>query len=178
MKYMRYEEKTLNKNYIYKGKILTLRKDDVLLPDGKPAIREIIEHSGGACVVYAEKGKLLFVKQFRYAYGEEILELPAGKLNAGEDPKEACLRELEEETGIFSKEAKLLFVAYPSPGYTNEKLYIYRAEQGVLKQPHLDEGEFLDRVWIDEKTVKEMLKNGEIKDAKTIIGLQAYFMEQ
>ena len=175
---MQYEEKTVNKNYIYKGKILTLRKDDVLLPDGKPAIREIIEHSGGACVVYAEAGKLLFVRQFRYAYGEEILELPAGKLNAGEDPKEACLRELEEEAGILSKEAKLLFVAYPSPGYTNEKLYIYRAKNGVKTQTHLDEGEFLDAVWIEENTVREMLKNGEIKDAKTIIGLQAYFMEK
>lgn len=175
---MRYEEKTLTKNYIYQGKILSLRKDDVLLPDGKPSIREIIEHSGGACVVYAEDGKLLFVKQFRYAYGEELLELPAGKLNAGEDPKKACLRELEEETGISSQDAKLLFVAYPSPGYTNEKLYIYRAERGVKTETHLDEGEFLDAVWIEENTVKEMLKNGGIKDAKTIIGLQAYFMEK
>lgn len=175
---MRYEEKTLHKNYLYKGKILTLRKDDVLLPDGNEAIREIIEHSGGACVVYEEAGKILFVKQFRYAYGEEVLELPAGKLNPGEDPKEACIRELEEEAGVRVSEAKLLFVAYPSPGYTDERIYIYRAKNGVKTKAHLDEGEFLDALWIEEQKVKEMLKNGEIKDAKTIIGLQAYFAEK
>lgn len=175
---MRYEEKTLHKNYLYKGKILSLRKDDVLLPDGKPAIREIIEHSGGACVVYAEENKLLFVRQFRYAYGEEILELPAGKLNVGENPKDACLRELEEEAGILAVDAQLLFVAYPSPGYTDEKLYIYRVQTGKKTRAHLDDGEFLEVVWIEEEEVRKMLKNGEIKDAKTIIGLQAYFMEK
>lgn len=172
------EEKTLKKNYIYKGKILTLRKDDVTLPDGSAAIREIIEHSGGACVVYEEDGNFLFVKQYRYAYGEEVLEIPAGKLNAGEDPKLAGIRELEEEAGIRVLDAKLIFVAYPSPGYTNEKIYIYRAEKGERTQAHLDDGEFLNVVWIDKRTVWEMLQKGEIKDAKTIIGLQAYFMAE
>lgn len=175
---MRYEEKTVNKNYIYKGKILTLRKDDVVLPNGDGAIREIIEHSGGACVLYEEDGKILFVNQFRYAYGETVLEIPAGKLNVGEDPKRAGIRELEEEAGIRVADATLLYVAYPTPGYTNEKIYIYRAKNGERTQTNLDEGEFLDSVWIEEDRVKQMLKNGEIKDAKTIIALQAYFMEK
>ena len=175
---MRLEEKTVKKNYIYQGKILTLRKDDVSLSDGSLAIREIIEHSGGACVVYAENGKLLFVKQYRYAYGECVLEIPAGKLNAGEDPKLAGIRELEEEAGIRVKDATLLFVAYPSPGYTNEGIYIYQAQDGEKTATHLDEGEFLDVIWIDENRVREMLQTGEIKDAKTIIGLQAYFLNK
>ncbi len=174
---MDYAEKTVKKNYIYQGKILTLRKDDALLPDGSPCIREIIEHSGGACALYIENGEILFVKQYRYAYGESVLELPAGKLNEGEDPAVAVLRELEEETGIKAKKAELLFVVYPTPGYTNEKIYIYRAFDGERVQAHTDEGEFVDAVWIKADKVKQMLNTGEIKDAKTIIALQRYFLE-
>ena len=90
---MEYTEKTVKKNYIYKGKILNLRKDDASLPDGKPCIREIVEHSGGACVLYVEEGKALFVRQYRYAYGESVYEIPAGKLNEGENPKTTAIRE-------------------------------------------------------------------------------------
>ena len=90
-------EKTLKKNYVYQGKILNLRVDDALLEDGTNCKREIVEHSGGACVLYVEKGNVLFVKQYRYAYGETVCEIPAGKLNAGEDPKNAAARELEED---------------------------------------------------------------------------------
>ncbi|MBE7068137.1 MAG: NUDIX hydrolase [Clostridiales bacterium] len=174
---MEYIEKTVQKNYIYKGKILTLRKDDALLPDGKACVREIIEHSGGACALYERQGEILFVRQYRYAYGESVLEIPAGKLNEGEDPKKACLRELEEETGIKTDDAELLFVVYPTPGYTNEKIYIYRAYGGENSSKRLDEGEFVDTVWIPVAQVKKMLFNGEIKDAKTIIALQRYFLE-
>ncbi len=173
---MDYIEKTLKKNYIYKGKILTLRKDDAILPDGQPCIREIIEHSGGACALYVEDEKALFVRQYRYAYGESIYEIPAGKLNVGENPMLAAQRELEEETGIKASRLELLYVAYPTPGYTDEKIYIYRAFDGVKTSVNLDEGEFVDTIWIPLEKVKEMLKNGEIKDAKTIIALQAYFL--
>ena len=89
---MDFQEKTVNKNYVYQGKILSLRVDDALRADGKPCKREIIEHSGGACVLYVENGKVLLVKQYRYAYGESIYEIPAGKLNAGEDPMLAAQR--------------------------------------------------------------------------------------
>lgn len=175
---MDYTEKTVKKNYLYKGKILTLRKDDAILPDGKPCIREIIEHSGGACALYVEDGKALFVRQYRYAYGESIYEVPAGKLNENEPPIQAAARELEEETGIRAAKLELLYEAYPSPGYTDEKIYIYRAFGGERVATHLDEGEFVDVVWIPLDKVKEMLKNGEIKDAKTIIALQAYFLNE
>ncbi len=173
---MDYTEKTVKKNYIYEGKVLTLRKDDALLPDGKPCIREIIEHNGGACVLYVEDGKALFVRQYRYAYGESVLELPAGKLEKGENPLVAAKRELEEETGIRAKDFKPIATIYPTPGYTNEKIYLYQAFEGEKKQTHPDEDEFVDVVWLPLSEVKEMLKKGELHDAKTLIGLQAYFL--
>ena len=175
---MDYIEKTVQKNYIYRGKILTLRCDDALLPDGKPCKREIIEHSGGACVLYVENDKVLLVRQYRYAYGESLYEIPAGKLDQGEDPMQAAARELEEEAGLRAEKLELLFIDYPTPGYTNEKIYIYRAYGGVRTQSHLDEGEFLDVEFIPLSRVKEMLKNGEIRDGKTIIALQAYFLDE
>ena len=173
---MNYEEKTVRKNYVYQGKILSLRNDDALLPDGRACKREIIEHSGGACALYVENGKALFVKQYRYAYGETVYEIPAGKLNAGEDPKKAALRELAEETGEDAARAKLLFVVYPTPGYTNEKIYVYQAFDGVQLPPKPDDGEFVEVEWIPIEEGLGMLKRGEIKDAKTIIALQAYFL--
>ena len=173
---MDYVEKTVSKNYIYNGRILNLRCDDALLPDGRPCKREIIEHSGGACVLYVENDKVLLVRQYRYAYGESIYEIPAGKLEKGEDPRLAAARELEEETGIKAEQLELLFVDYPTPGYTDEKIYIYRAHGGVKTQRNLDDGEFLDTEFIPVEKVKDMLKNGEIRDGKTIIALQAYFL--
>ena len=175
---MDYVEKTVNKNYLYEGKILSLRKDDALSADGKPCIREIIEHSGGACVLYVEDGKVLLVRQYRYAYGESIYEIPAGKLDKGEDPAVAAARELEEEAGLKAGRLEKLFVIYPTPGYTNEKIYLYRAFDCQKTAAHLDEGEFLDVVYLPLDTVKEMLKNGQINDSKTIIALQAYFLSE
>lgn len=175
---MRYEEKTVRKNYIYQGKILSLRVDDALLPNGNPCKREIVEHSGGACVLCVEENKVLFVRQYRYAYGESVYELPAGKLNAGEDPFLAAQRELKEETGIIAERLELLHEIYPSVGYTNERIFIYLARDITRGRAHLDEGEFLDVEWIDIESVKKMLKNGEIKDAKTVIALQAYLLMQ
>lgn len=173
-----YVEKTVKKNYVYKGKILSLRVDDALLPNGKPCVREIVEHSGGACALYVENDKAVFVRQYRYAYGESVLELPAGKCDAGEDPAIAAARELAEETGIVAKKVSLLFEIYPSPGYTDEKIYVYLAEDGKMQPQKLDEGEFLDVVWLPLATVKEMLSRGEFKDAKTIIALQTYLLRE
>ena len=175
---MDYVEKTVKKNYIYKGKILKLRSDDALLPNGKACKREIIEHSGGACVLYVQEGKVLFVRQYRYAYGESLYELPAGKLEPDEPPVYAAKRELEEEAGISAERLELLFVMYPSPGYTNEKIYIYHAFSGKKTKARLDEDEFLDVEWVPLEKVKEMLAKGELKDGKTIVALQAYFLKE
>ena len=173
---MEYIEKTVKKNYVFKGKLLTVRCDDALQADGKPCTREIIEHSGGACVLYVEDNKILLVRQFRYPYGESLYEVPAGKLDKGEEPIVTAARELEEEAGVKATKFELLFINYPSPGYTDEKIYIYRAYDGIKTKAHLDDGEFLDVEYIPVDLVWEMLKNGEIRDGKTIIALQAYFL--
>ena len=173
---MPYEEKCVKENYIYRGKILNLKNDDVLLCNGELAKREIVEHNGGACVLYVENDEFLFVKQYRYAYQEEVLEIPAGKLEKGENPILAAARELEEETGIKSENLQHLFTLYPSPGYTNEKIYIYQAISAHQAEAHLDDGEYLDAEYVPLEKVQEMLANGEICDGKTIIALQAYFL--
>ena len=173
---MKYEEKTVKKEYLYRGKILTLRCDDALLPDGKPCKREIIEHSGGACALCVVDGKVAFVRQYRYAYGEEIYEIPAGKLNVGEDPMLAAKRELEEETGICAKTLKHIVTLYPTPGYTNEKIFVYLALETEQSTAKPDEDEFLDVVWLPLDEVKGMLERGEFNDAKTVVALQYYLL--
>ena len=175
---MDYIEKTVKENVVFKGKIMTVHCDDALLPNGVPCQREIVKHSGGACVLYEDEGEILFVRQYRYAYGESVYELPAGKLEKGEDPALSAARELEEEAGIKAGRLQLLFVMYPSPGYTDEKIYIYRAFDGKKAKAHLDEGEFLDVEYIPVEKVKEMLQKGEIRAGKTIVALQAYFLSE
>jgi ADP-ribose pyrophosphatase len=169
-------EKTVSKNYVYKGKILSLRCDDALCADGKPCKREIIEHSGGACVLYEEEGRVLLVRQYRYAYGECVLEVPAGKIDKGENPKNTALRELEEEAGIRVKDARLLYEIYPTPGYTDERIYLYQAEGGERVPAHLDEGEFVEKVWVKKGDLRGMLARGEIRDGKTIIAILHYLL--
>lgn len=171
-------ERTIKKNYVYDGKIISVRCDEAERPDGKPCKRELVEHPGGACVLFEENGSILFVRQFRYAYGEVVCELPAGKLEPGEPPALAAARELEEEAGIRAEALELLFTLYPSPGYTNEKIYIYRALNGRRLDAHPDEGEFVQAEFIPVVRVKEMLKNGELKDAKTIAAVQAYLLSE
>lgn len=163
-------EKTVKVNYIYRGKIVNLRRDDATLPDGKPCIREMIEHSGGASVLCVKEGKVLLVRQYRYAYGKAIYEIPAGKLNEGEDPAQAAIRELKEETGIQA-DVRLLYLLYPTPGYTNEKLYVYEAYNLVQGEQVLDDGEFLDLVWMPVEEAIARVNSGEIHDAKTVVAL-------
>ena len=173
---MKLMEKQLKKNYIYNGKILNLRCDDVLLPNGAEVKREIIEHSGGSAVLLVnEKDEILFVKQFRYAYNEEVLEIPAGKLNKNEKPIDAAVRELKEETGFVANVINYGII-YPSPGYTNEKIYLFFAENYKIEENNLDEDEFLNLEFIPINEAKLMINNGEIKDSKTIIAIQKYLL--
>lgn len=172
------KEKTVKKNYIYKGKIVNLRQDDAVLPDGRPCKREVIEHPGGASVLYVEDGKILLVKQFRYCYGEETYEIPAGKLNYGEDPAATAARELEEEAGVIADGLTHLYTIYPTPGYTNEKIYIYRADSVRQGKVHLDEGEFLNALYVPVTEALAMISDGRIKDSKTIIAIQRYVIDE
>lgn len=161
-------EKTIASETIFEGKIIKVKRDTVLLPDGKSSFREVVEHNGGVCVVPLTKdNKLIFVRQFRYPYKEVVLELPAGKLERGEDPKSAGLRELSEETGYITKYLKSLGVLYPTPGYCGEKIYMYLADKLEKNEQHLDEDEFLSVEEIELEKAVEMVMSGEIKDAKT-----------
>ncbi len=168
---MEYKELTINKNYIYKGKILSVRKDDVKLINDSLTIREVVEHGGGSCVLCVKDNKILLVKQFRYPYMDEMWEIPAGKKDEGEEPIDTAKRELEEETGLIAKDLSFLFEVYPSPGYTNEKIYIFRASEFSRGKKHLDENEFLHEKWFSLSELKEMINGGKIKDAKTLIAI-------
>lgn len=168
---MKFEEKTLEETHIYNGKILNFRKDKVELPDGKPALREVVEHSGGSAIYCEIDQKVLLVNQFRYPYKQELWEIPAGKLNVGEDPAQTAKRELEEEGGVKAETVELMFTVYPSPGYTDEIIRIYRAVGVTKSKMNLDEDEFLTARWFEKAELKNMIDNGVIKDGKTLIAL-------
>ena len=161
-------EKTVNKNYVYNGKIINVRRDDALLPDGKGCTREVVEHNGGVCIApLTDDGCLLVVRQFRYPYMKVVLELPAGKLEKGEDHCKAGKRELEEETGAVSSDFKYLGEFFPSPGYCGEIIYLYVARGLSFTQQHLDDDEYLETEKIPLDKAVEMVMNGEIPDGKT-----------
>lgn len=166
---MNLTEKQLEKNYIYKGKILNLRNDTALLPNGNTANREIVEHNGGVCIApLTDKDELIFVKQFRYPYMEEILELPAGKRDSkDEDPLACGIRELREETGATAQKIIPLGELYPTPGYCAEIIWLYLATGLTYGEQDTDEDEFLEVLKIPLKKAVEMVMSGEIKDAKT-----------
>ncbi len=165
------KEECVNKNYVFKGRILNLRSDDALSATGRPVKREIVEHNGGSSILCEKEGKVLLVKQFRYAVDKFLWEIPAGKAEMGEDPKITAIRELEEECGILATDMTLLYEVYPSPGYTTEVIRIYRAENLSVGVKHFDEDEDIVSEWFTKEQIKEMIKNGEITDGKTLIAV-------
>ncbi|NLD26067.1 MAG: NUDIX hydrolase [Acholeplasmataceae bacterium] len=167
---MDYKEKTINSEYIYKGKIIKLRKDCISLPNGKEAFREVVEHPGGACcLVKCPDGKILFVRQYRKPYEKMLYELPAGKLEPDESPDTTIVRELSEEAGIIPNALEKIGIMLPSPGYSNEVIHLYYTDDYRAGQNDLDEDEFLDLVAIPVEQVLAMIENGEIVDAKSVI---------
>ena len=163
-------EKPINQEYIFKGRIINLRVDDALLPDGTVAKREIVEHPGGVCVAaLTENNELMFVEQFRYPYAEVVLELPAGKLEEGEEPYSAAVRELREETGLVSDKPLLpLGRIYSSVGVCDECIYLYLAEDVRFTATDFDEDEFLTIKKVPFEKLSDMALSGEIEDAKTV----------
>lgn len=165
-------EKTIEKNYIYNGRIINLRNDKIMLPNGKVAYREVVEHNGGVCIAaLTEKNEILLVRQYRYPYAEALIEIPAGKLERGEDTFDCARRELKEETGATAESISFLGKMYPSPGYTAEVIYIYKAKGLTFGSQHLDEDEFLNVLKVPLTEAAEMIKKGEIVDAKTTIAV-------
>ncbi len=161
-------EKPLSQDYKYKGKIVNMRVDEALLPNGQTALREVVEHPGGVCVAaLTEERELLFVRQFRYPYGEVVCELPAGKLERGEDPLPAGMRELQEETGATAERFTSLGKMYPTPGYCGEIIHLYLAEGLTFGRCSPDEDEFLEAERIPLDRAVKMVLDGDLPDAKT-----------
>ena len=168
---MEFTEKTINSQLIFDGRVVKLYKDKIELPSGIQSFREVVNHNGGVVILALTGDKILLVKQFRYPIKEIMFELPAGKLEAGEDPFEAAKRELEEETGYCADKWTDLGYVYTSPGYSDEKLYLYKAENLQFTHCHPDEGEIIQAFEYTYNDVLKMIDNGQINDAKTLCAL-------
>lgn len=166
-------EKTIEKSIEFKGKIITMEKHTIAFENGKTAYREIARHSGGVGILAIDKNDcILMVKQYRKPYEEFLLEIPAGKLEKGEIPEECAERELMEETGCSADCLEKLSEIYPSPGFLDERLFVFRAinlvETGVQK---LDEDEHLDVLHVPFDEALDMVRQMKIKDGKTMIAI-------
>lgn len=169
---MVYEEKTMKSEKIYEGKILTVKVDTVELPDKKYSKREIVELSGAVAIVpITNNGEIILVKQYRKATESIILEIPAGKLEINEEPIDCAIRELKEETGYSSENMEYLLNYYSSPGFTNEVMHLFLATGVIYGEASPEDDEYIDVIRVDIIQALEMIKSGEIKDGKTIIGI-------
>ncbi|MDP4144813.1 MAG: NUDIX hydrolase [Bacillota bacterium] len=166
---MKLTETTIAEKNIYKGKVIELNIQEVELPNKKIANREIVKHPGGVAVLaYEDKDTILMVQQFRKAIDKGIYEIPAGKLEYGEDIEACGRRELEEETGYKAEKFTYLGKIVTSPGFCNEYIYLYKAEELYKGELNTDEDEFINVIKFKVDTVKEMIKRGDIIDAKSI----------
>ena len=157
---------------IYDGKIVHLRVDNVVLPDGKAAKREIVGHPGAVCIVpVRDDGTILLVRQFRLAAGQVLLEIPAGTRNSGEDPAACAARELEEETGYKAANLRPLFSSYLAPGYSTELIHAYLATGLTDGKTNPDEDENVELVALPIPEVERRILAGELQDAKTIAAI-------
>lgn len=169
---MDFKEKILSTKDIYNGRVFNVKVHDVELPDLKKSTREIVEHNGGVGVIaVTPEHDVFMVSQFRTAANSMMLEIPAGKLEKGEDPYDAGMRELEEETGYKANKLIPLGAYYATPGYCTEKLTIYLATELEYKGQHLDEGEFLNVSKHSLDELYDMVMNNEIYDCKTAIAI-------
>lgn len=169
---MHLREETLESRSVFQGKMINLRVDHVRLPNGETASREVVEHPGAVALIAVNpEGEMVLVRQFRQPTQEAMIEIPAGKLQKGEDPLECAHRELEEETGYTAGRMQLLTQYYTTPGFCDEKMFLYYASDLKAGGISPDEDEFLEVVHLPLETARRMVYQGEIKDAKTIIGV-------
>lgn len=166
------QEKTISSDRIYTGKVISLKVDTVEVDNKGYKKREIVEHPGAVAIVaITEDNKVVLVKQFRKPIEQVIWELPAGKLEIGESPKECAIRELKEETGYSAKNLKLLHKFFTSAGFSNQKIYIFLATGLTKGEPDFDDDEFIEKYEIDINEAQNMVIKNEIEDAKTSIGI-------
>lgn len=162
-------EKIINSEILFEGSFLKMDRLTVILPDGKEATRDVVRHPGAVAVVaMVDDENIIVVEQFRAALNKTLIEIPAGKLEKGEDPLECAKRELEEETGFIPGEIEYLGKIATGPGFTDEIIYIYKASDLVKGTKGGDEDEFIDIKTISLENLKKMIRDGEIIDAKTI----------
>ena len=171
-------EKKLNGKLIFDGKVVKVELDEVLCPNGNKSFREIVRHNGGAAILcVTPDDKIILERQFRYAYDEVIYEIPAGKLELNEDPYDAAIRELEEETGNKASKLTHLTDIYPTCGYSSEIIHLYLATDVKHTETHFDDDEVIETYSIPIAEIKEMILDGRIKDAKTIVAFTYYLMK-
>jgi ADP-ribose pyrophosphatase len=168
---MNLKEERIRSNLIYSGKIFNVYRDEVMLPNGKLAYREAVDHNGAVAIVPLDKDEVILIRQFRYSTGEEILEIPAGTLNKGEDPESCARRELEEEIGYTAGKIKKMTEFFLAPGYSNELLHLFIAWDLSQSSQILDGDEFVQIERYPRENVIELVMNRKVRDAKTIIGL-------
>ena len=166
------KESKLSSEAIFQGRLLDVRKDEVELPNGKTSTREWINHPGAVCCVpILPDGKIALIRQYRYPVQEEMIELPAGKLDRGEEPEKCAVRELEEEIGYYPGKLTFLTHIHPAIGFANEKMWLYLAEDLEKTDSKLDEDEFLELIPTYLSEAVQMVWDRKISDVKTIIGL-------
>ena len=169
---MAHFERDVCRQELYRGSVFTVTTHQAQLEDGTQSRRDVVNHNGGATVAALTKeGQLLLVRQYRFAAARELLELPAGKLEPGEDPAAAAARELTEETGYTAASLTKLTEILPTPAYCTEKIYLYEAQGLTRGSQHLDRDEFLDLVTLPLSQALAMVLRGEITDAKTQVGV-------
>lgn len=176
---MKLEEKKISSKEIFDGKVINVTVDAVELPNGAEGVREIVHHRGAVCVLpLTDDGDVICVRQFRYAHGEVLLEIPAGKLEEGEhDHRAAALRELSEETGAECSELIYLGKLYPSPAIFTEVIHMYLARGLTFGETHPDDDEFLEIERIPLEKLKDMVMRSEIYDAKTQVCVMRAYLE-
>ena len=165
---MDFTEKTISSEYVFRGKVIDVKKDNIFISNGHRSIREVVEHTGGVVILAHSFGNILLTKQFRYPISRVSLELPAGKLEKDEAPDSAAKRELEEETGYIAKKWVSLGYIYTSPGFCNEKLHLFLAEDLVYEMQKPDEDEIIECQEYPITEIRQMIDDGRINDAKTI----------
>ena len=168
------KEKTIKSETIYDGRIITVKKDEVLCPNGEKSIREVVTHHGGVGILIKIDDKFIIEKQYRYALDEELYELPAGKLEKGEEPLEAAKRECLEETGYRPLEMIHLGDMSPTCGYSTEIIHFYYCPKSIKETRHLDSDEVIDLMYLSLEEIEQLIKENKIIDSKILAVLTLY----